>query len=100
MKTRLETSFIGDNVKAMIKRQIMKNWSFISLRKFGKLQHLLCFFCFSVTKQSLENVFWLQIPTLPASLKIERHISTNAAFGNSVLFLIEILVRCTALVSS
>ena len=34
MKTRLETPFKGDNVKALIKRQIVKNWSFISLRKF------------------------------------------------------------------
>ena len=39
MKTRLETPFKGDNVKALIKRQIVKNWSFISLRKFSKLQH-------------------------------------------------------------
>ena len=34
MKTRLETPYKGDNVKALIKRQIVKNWSFISLRKF------------------------------------------------------------------
>ena len=46
METRLETSFKGDNVKALIKRQIVKMWSFISLRKFRKLQHLLCFFGF------------------------------------------------------
>ena len=57
----------------------MKTWSFISLRKFRKLQHLLCFFWFSVTKQSFKNVFgfpqWSEIPTLPASLKIKRHFS-------------------------
>ena len=47
VKTRLDTSFKGDNVKALIKRQIVKMWSFISLRKFIKLQHLLFFFfCF------------------------------------------------------
>ena len=43
-KTRLETPFKGDNVKALVKRRIVKTWSFISLRKFRKLQHLLCFF--------------------------------------------------------
>ena len=38
---RLGTPFKGDNVKALIKRQIVKTWSFISLRQFKKLQHLL-----------------------------------------------------------
>ena len=42
-KNRLETPFKGDNVNALIKRQIVKTWSFISLRQFRKLQHLLCF---------------------------------------------------------
>ena len=45
-KIRLETVFTGDNVKALVKRQIVKTWSFISLKKFRKLQHLLCFFGF------------------------------------------------------
>ena len=45
-KTQLETSFKGDNVKALIKRQFLKTWSFISLRKFRKLQHFVCFFGF------------------------------------------------------
>ena len=45
-KTRLETPFKSDNVKALVKRQIVKTWSFISLRKFRKLQNLLCFFGF------------------------------------------------------
>ena len=45
-KNRLETPFKGDNVKALIKRQIVKTWSFISLRQLRKLQHLLCFFRF------------------------------------------------------
>ena len=45
-KNRLETPFKGDNVKAIIKRQIVKTWSFISLRQFRKLQHLLCCFLF------------------------------------------------------
>ena len=45
-KTRLETPFKGDNVKAFVKRQIVKTWSFISLRKLRKMQHLLCFWGF------------------------------------------------------
>ena len=44
--TRLETPFKGDNVKALKKRQIVKYLSFISQRKFRKLQHLLCYFDF------------------------------------------------------
>ena len=46
IKKLLETPFKGDNVKALIKRQIVTNLSFISLRKFRKLQHLLFFFVF------------------------------------------------------
>ena len=46
-KTRLETAFKGDCVKALVKTsQIVKIWSFISLIKFRKLQHLLCFLGF------------------------------------------------------
>ena len=45
-KARLETPFKGDNVKASVKRHIVNTWSFISLRKFKKLQNLLCFFGF------------------------------------------------------
>ena len=45
-KKRLETPFKGDNVKTLIKRQIVKTWSFNSWRKFRKLQHLLCFIGF------------------------------------------------------
>ena len=48
-ETRLETPFKGDNVKALVKRPIVKTWSFISLRKFRKLQYLeswlLCLIC-------------------------------------------------------
>ena len=45
-KTRLEIPFKGDNVKALVKCQIVKTGSFISLRKFRQFQHLLCFFGF------------------------------------------------------
>ena len=50
-KNRLETPFKCDNVKALIKTSICENWSFISFRKFRKLQHLLCFFGFSLTSR-------------------------------------------------
>ena len=46
-KNRLETPFIGDNVKALIKTSNCEIWSFISLRQFRKVQQLLCFFGFS-----------------------------------------------------
>ena len=45
-KTRLETPFKGDSVKALVKTSNCENFSFISLRKFRKLLHLLCFFGF------------------------------------------------------
>ena len=45
-KTQLETPFKGNNVKALVKTSNCENWSFISLRKTRKLQHLLCFFGF------------------------------------------------------
>ena len=45
-KIQLETPFKGDNVKALVKTSKVKTWSFISLRKFRKLQHLLFFFGF------------------------------------------------------
>ena len=56
-KNQLETPFKGDNVKALLKTSNCENMFLISLRKFIKLQHLLCFFLFSVGKQSLENGF-------------------------------------------
>ena len=37
MKKRLKTTFKGDNVKALIKRQIVKNW-----KKVQKIAALLC----------------------------------------------------------
>ena len=44
-----------------------------------------------MTKQSFENGLGfpelLEIPTFPASLKIKRHFSTAAAFGNFEFFL-------------
>ena len=55
MKTRLETPFTGDNV-AFIKRQIVKNGPLFS-EKVHNIAAFAMLFWFSVTKQSLENVF-------------------------------------------
>ena len=55
-KTRLETPFKGDTVKALVKRQILKTWSFISLKKFRKLLHLLCLFDFQWPNNRLKMV--------------------------------------------
>ena len=56
-KTRLETPFKGDDVKALIKRQIVKTWSFISLRKLRKLR-ICCvrFFGFQCPNNRLKKV--------------------------------------------
>ena len=45
-KTRLETLFNGDKVKALVKTSNCENLVLISLRNFRKLQHLLCFWGF------------------------------------------------------
>ena len=45
-KTRLETTFKGDNVKALVKTSNCENLFLISLRKFRKLHYLICFFGF------------------------------------------------------
>ena len=59
-------------------------------KKNQKIAAFAMLFWFSVTKLSHENGFGFpkrsEIPTLPASLKIKRHFSTAAAFGNSVFF--------------
>ena len=73
-KTRLETPFIGDNVKALIKTSNCEIWSFISLKTVQKSAAVAMLFLVSVGKQSLENGSGFpqcsEIPTLPASLKI------------------------------
>ena len=91
-KTRLETPLKGDNVKALVKTSNCEN---LVLYFSEKIAEFAMLFWFSVTKQSFENGFgfpqWSKIPTLPASLKIERHFSTAAAFGNSVFLKWKIL---------
>ena len=96
-KTRLETPFKGDNVKTLVKTSNCDNLVLYFSEKVQKIAVFAMLFRFSVTKQSFENGFgfsqWSEIPTLPASLKIKRHFSTAAAFGNYVSFLTENLVR-------
>ena len=90
MKTRLETPFKGDNVKALVKTLNCENLVLYFSEKDKKITEFAMLFWFSVTKQSFKNGFgfpqWSEIPTLPVSLKIKRHFSTAAAFGNSVFF--------------
>ena len=45
-KTRLETPFKGDDVKALIKTSNCENLVLYFLRNVRKLQYLLCFFGF------------------------------------------------------
>ena len=89
-KTRLEIPFKGDNVKALVKTSDCENLVLYFSEKVQKITVFAMLFWFSVAKQSFENVFGFlqrsEIPTLPASLKIKRHCSTAAAFGNSVFF--------------
>ena len=88
-ETRLVTLFKGENV-ILIKTSNCENMVLYFSKKVQKFAAFAFFFRFSVTKKSLENGFGFhqsaKIPTLPASLKIESHFSTSAAFGNSVNF--------------
>ena len=103
-KTRLETPFKGDNVKALVETSNCENFVLYFSEKVKKIAAFAMLFWFSVTKQSFENGIgfsqWSEIPTLPASLKIKRHFRTAAAFGNSDFFKMENLFRWSALVSS
>ena len=89
-KTRLETPFKGDNVKALVKTSNCENLVLYFSKKFQKIAEFAMLFWFSVNKQTFENSFGFsqlsERPTLPATLKIKRHFSTAAAFGNSVFF--------------
>ena len=88
-KTRLETTFKGGNVKALVKTSNCENSVLYFSENVQKIAAFAMLVWYSVTKQSFENGFGFpqgsDIPMLPASLKIKRHFSTAAAFGNSVL---------------
>ena len=58
-KKRLETPFKGDNVKTLIKTSNFENLAFIFPEKVQKIAAFAMLIWFSVTKQSLENDFWL-----------------------------------------
>ena len=56
-KIRLETSFKGDNVKALVKTSKSENLVLYFSEKVQKIAAFAKVFWFSVTKQSLENGF-------------------------------------------
>ena len=56
-KTRLETPFKGDNVKALIKTLICEKLVLYFSKKIRKIAAFAMLFWFSVTKQSFENDF-------------------------------------------
>ena len=56
-KTRLETPFKGDNVKALVKTSNCENLVLYFSEKIQKIAAFAMFFWFSVTKQSFENGF-------------------------------------------
>ena len=56
-KTRLETPFKGDNVKARVKMSNCENWVLYFSEKVQKIAVFAMLFWFSVTKQSFENGF-------------------------------------------
>ena len=56
-KTRLETPFKCDNVKALVKTSNCENLVLYFSEKFQKIAAFAMLFWFSMTKQSLENGF-------------------------------------------
>ena len=56
-KTRLETPFKGDNVKALVKTSNCENLVLYFSEKVQKIAAFFMLFWFSVTKQSFENGF-------------------------------------------
>ena len=56
-KTRLETPFKGDNVKAVVKTSNCENLVLYFSEKVQKIAAFAMLFWFLVTKQSLENGF-------------------------------------------
>ena len=54
-KTRLETPFKGDNVKALVKTSNCENLVFHFSKKDQKIAAFAMLFWFSVTKRSFEN---------------------------------------------
>ena len=87
-KPRLEAPFKGDNVKALVKTSNCENLVLYFSEKVQKIAAFtMLFFVFSdqtIVWKWFRLPKWSEIPTLPASLKIKRHLSTATAFCNSV----------------
>ena len=56
-KTRLETPFKGDNLNALIKTSKCEKFDLYFSEKVQKIATFAMLFWFSVTKESLENIF-------------------------------------------
>ena len=82
----------------------MKTWSFISQRKFRKSQHLLCFFGFQWPNNRVKMVSAShndqKYPRYPLALKLNVTLARPLRLVILYFFLMEILVRWSALVSS
>ena len=57
MKTRLETPFKGDNVKALVKTSNCENLVLYFYERVQKIAEFAMLFWFSVIRQSFENGF-------------------------------------------
>ena len=78
-KTRLETSFKGDNVKALVKTSNCENLVLYFSEKVPKIAEFAMLFWFSVTKQSFEKVL-----ASPNDQKYPRHqlaLKLNVTLG-------------------
>ena len=99
-----ETPFKGDNVKGLDKTSNCENSVLYFYEKVQTIAVFAMLFLVFSDQTVVWNGFgfpkWSEIPTLPASVKIKRHSSTGAAFGNSVFFQMENVVRWSALISS
>ena len=73
-KTRLETLFKDDNVKALVKTSNCENLVLYFFEKFQKIAAFAMLFWFSVTKQLFENGFGSpndqKYPSYPLVLKL------------------------------
>ena len=81
-KNRLETSFKGDDVKALIKTSNCEKLVLYFSEKNQKIAAFAMLIWFSLTIQSLKNVFWLTL--MIRNTQDTRHFSTATEFGNFV----------------
>ena len=85
-----KTPFKGDNVNTLLKMSNCEIWSFISLRQFRKLQHLLCFFGFhwpnNCLKVFLASPSDQKYPRYPLALKFNVTLARPLRFVIPYLF--------------